>query len=135
MTGTIGLTRSGQLLDEHIDTFTKNQKRTIVKFISNFSIFIDHIWYSNLEYENKSQIFQIVRKNYKEQVNVRFEKFDEYTKSLLFNYIHTLTRMDFEPSTKTQQSLCYQNLETSNFNVYSILFICLLSVWFGLVFA
>ena len=116
MSGLIGLTRSGQALDSYMDKVNMDDKlkKKIVKFITNKSRILRQIHdNSEMNDSDKQTLLHDLRLSYKKELEDRFRDIDEYPLSLMRNYIVTLTKLDFTPSTKTQQNLI-QKSENSN---------------------
>ncbi len=85
-----------------------NSIRGVVKFIQNFTVKITGIRHSLRKDKNPhiEFIMDCVQRSYNDMLKTTFEgKIDDYLYSLLRNYINTLTKPDFMPTTKTQRGL------------------------------
>jgi hypothetical protein len=115
MAGVIGLTTAGQHLDMYLTKYKPSYTAKLYKFITKFSIRVNkyHTILSNCgTYDDKAYIFSIIRKEYTERLNIEFKnEMDKYPYSLARNYINTLTKAGFVPSTKTQEALLRKNIQ------------------------
>jgi len=106
MAGVIGLTHAGQYLDDVLFKNNPPYKLKIYKFINNFTSRCKNL-HKCLDLNDKKFILETcVRKEYFKMVDNNFKEIvTDLEYRLLTNYVYTLTRDDFNPSTKTQKSL------------------------------
>lgn len=107
--GCIGLTQAGSYLDLHLTKTNPPYKHNIIKLtISlNKTIRISQRFLLEMPQNNGQYILNLIREDYLKKLNNLKEKknIDELSFSLMRNYIYTLTKIDFIPSTKTQKRL------------------------------
>ncbi len=108
--GTIGLTNAGKILDWHIaKNYDKKTAKKIISFINKFTLSA-RIIHENINGESKQEILLIIRKHYNEKMTEKFKKIvDPFCFSLMQNYVATITKGNFSPTTKTQVSLARNN--------------------------
>jgi len=132
MSGLIGLTRSGQALDSYMDKVKMDKKlrKKIVKFITNKSRVLRQIHDNDeLDDGDKQTLLHDLRQSYKTELEQRFSDIDEYPKSLMRNYVVTLTKLDFTPSTKTQQNLMLTKTDNSQSSMLASYFLVALAIY------
>lgn len=111
MSGTIGLTNAGKYLDICLQDLDPKSSRKIIKFIDKITRVSNSI-HQNIEDESKIFILKIMRNHFLDEHANRFKSVDEKIYSLMTNYIKTVTKHDFIPSTKTQLDLLQKNTRT-----------------------
>ncbi len=115
MSGTIGLTPAGQALDVYLTHTNTTYKNELYKFIKNFTTRMHHVRKLLLAstQSDKEYLLSVIRKDYLEQLIVRFKNdMEHYPYTLAHNYITTLTKPTFIPTTKTQQSILRKAAQT-----------------------
>lgn len=110
MAGNIGLTDAGQLLDRILTETNPSYKHDLIIFIHYFTERIKRLRLmldQNNNMSDKDLILTLLRNEYMMRLDKNFKEIinDKYIYSLTKNYIHTLTKMNFIPSTKTQIAL------------------------------
>ncbi len=108
MSGVIGLTAAGQLLDKHLSANKFTYTSRIYKFVVKFTKKVNRIRKSLSAYvaaNDKEYILTLIRKEYIDTLDTELSVvIDGYSCTLIKNYIHALTHIDFIPSTRTQLS-------------------------------
>ncbi len=106
MSGIIGLTAAGQQLDIYLTKHTPSYSRKLYKFIVKFTKIVKNYRSSLSNREDMQYILILIRNDYLNRLNTLFKNsIEEYPYSLAYNYIYTITKPDFIPTTKTQQSI------------------------------
>jgi len=102
MTGVIGLTANGQLLDRYL---TEKPSPRIVKLIHKITHKTSAVRKTTLQNENKQFILSLIRDHYLHRLNNEFKNIEMKPYSLIQKYIYEITKHNFVPSTKTQKSI------------------------------
>jgi hypothetical protein len=107
MSGAIGLTPAGVKLDCYLYEKDPTYKGKIYKFITKFTDRIHILRTAVASMENKDQEYflKLCRDDYHRKLEEKLYDIDEYPRSLIRNYIHTLAKVDFKSSTRTQIQL------------------------------
>ena len=109
MSGAIGLTTAGKLLDAHLATHKYTYTPYIYKFINKFTIKARNTHMTLVACNDRTMkefILNILEKHYMESMDTTLRnRIDNYSYTLAKNYVHALTRVGFVPTTKTQVSL------------------------------
>lgn len=99
MSGTFGLTAAGQELDRYVTALTDRKlARRINTFVGKATLRIQRA----RRYDD-DVVMTALRAYYKQLATTL--PLDPYPASLLQNYIHTLTKPEFQPTTRTQLGL------------------------------
>ncbi len=109
MTGTIGLT----LAAAYLETYMEEQKRPYAVHVLSFAVrMTTRIGRIRKSIQGGSKddaeyVFRLVQADYKQQITALATKIGmtEFEKSILFNHLHSITRYDFIPATRTQEAL------------------------------
>jgi hypothetical protein len=109
MAGTIGLTAAGQELDKFL---TAMADRKTAARITAFVVKLTGRLHTVRGFDDEFTL-GLYRAYYKEQAEKRFGSLEEKPKSLLLNYIHTLTKPIFVPTTRTQEALLRRSVAPS----------------------
>lgn len=108
MAGNIGLTAAGQYLDEHLTKTNPPYRGKLQQFIKSFTITVKrlHKVVEHCSVDDKYLVLGLLRKKYFAEFDTNFKAIvDDLVYSLSRNYIYTLTRPGFTPTTKTQLDL------------------------------
>jgi hypothetical protein len=109
MSGAIGLTSAGKLLDKHLTLHQYTYTPYIHKFINKFTSKARSVHATLLTCHDitvKEFVLNILEKHYIDSIESNLKnRIDTYSYTLMKNYVHALTRVGFTPTTKTQQSL------------------------------
>ena len=109
MSGAIGLTTAGKLLDAHLATHKYTYTPYIYKFINKFTIKARNTHMTLVACNDRTMkefILNLLEKHYMESMDTTLRnRIDNYSYTLAKNYVHALTRVGFVPTTKTQVSL------------------------------
>jgi hypothetical protein len=110
MAGHIGLTRAGQCLDRILTETNPSYKASLNIFITDFTKRlkrIRHMLDQNDNISDKHLILTLLRNEFMMRLDKSFKEIiaDKFIYSLIQTYIHTLTKMNFTPTTKTQIAL------------------------------
>lgn len=106
MSGVIGLTTAGQAIDVILSRDNPFFKRKLIKFLMKFSLKSRKLQSCLTSYDDKQFILNLLKDHYYKRLDVELK--DKLTPSLFTHvqsYINALTRVNFVPNTKTQQSL------------------------------
>lgn len=117
MSGAIGLTSAGKLLDTHLAIHQYAYTSYIYKFINKFTMKARSV-HTTLENCHditvKEFMLNLLEKHYMESMDTMLRnRIDSYSYTLTKNYIHALTRVGFVPTTKTQQNLMKKRMTAS----------------------
>ena len=115
MSGVIGLTAAGQLLDKHLSANKFTYTARIYKFVVKFTKKVNRIRETllalaykddNQNNNDKEYILTLIRKDYIHTLDNELSPVIDGTScTLIKNYIHGLTHIKFVPSTRTQISI------------------------------
>jgi hypothetical protein len=107
MSGAIGLTPAGMKLDCFLYEMDPAYKGKVYRFITKFTdrIHILRTAVASMEYKDQEYFLKLCRNDYHRKAEEKLCDIDEYPRSLIRNYIHTLSKVDFKPSTRTQIQL------------------------------
>lgn len=113
MSGTIGLTPAGQMLDFIMTDLDANDRRLITKFIGRVTRIAKQLRDSLPDNNNKNTILTIVRNHYIDEINNTFEHIGEIygsnmgdmVTSLITSYTTAIFKKTFVPDTRTQKAL------------------------------
>ncbi len=105
MSGIIGLTPAGQTLDRYLLEKKPTYTKRVICFISQVTSLTKEVHRSNMSKRYKQTILKMIRNEYSHKHQTEFQDIDAFPFNLMRNYICTLTKVDFVPSTKTQASL------------------------------
>jgi hypothetical protein len=107
MAGNIGLTGAGQYLDRILTETNPSYKASLNIFITDFTKRLKRLRRmldQNDNMSDKQLILTLLRNEYMMRLDKGFKEniTDKFIYSLIQNYIHTLTKINFIPTTKTQ---------------------------------
>lgn len=113
MSGTIGLTPAGQMLDFIMIDFDNKERRRIIKFIDRITRTAKELRGAAMEVGNKNIVLEIVRDHFINLAGDTFDYLDDIcgTKmrnmviSLIESYICAVFKQSFVPDTRTQKAL------------------------------
>lgn len=106
MSGVIGLTTAGQAIDVILSRDNPSFKRKLIRFLMKFSLKSRKLQSCLTSYDDKQFILNLLKEHYYKRLDTELK--DKLTQSLFTHvqsYINALTRVNFVPNTKTQQSL------------------------------
>ena len=112
MSGTIGLTPAGQMLDFALTDLDDSDKRHVVKFIQGVTRMTAKLR-TQLDAETSETVLGIVREHYRDQVDDKFDYLDDtygntvgrMIRGLIESYICAVCKRRFVGDTKTQRAL------------------------------
>lgn len=109
MSGTIGLTKAAQWLDDILTETNPSYKNRLFVFINRFTLRTKHIRATMLtggDSVHTNYVLGLVKQDYLERLTVEFgDIITPLELSLARNHICALTRHDFIPDTNTQYHL------------------------------
>lgn len=114
--GNIGLTAAGQRLDYYLTVHKPAYRTQLQRFIRNLTCRIRTI-HALINTDNQPRqdtqfVLKTLREHYLNQAKDRFQpQMETYPFSLLRNYITTITKVNFKPSTKTQISIINKGIQ------------------------
>lgn len=112
MSGTVGLTPAGQMLDFALTDLDDGDKRHVVKFIQSVTRMAAKLR-TELDAETSQTVLNIVREHYRDQVDDKFDYLDDtygstvgrMIRGLIESYICAVCKRGFIGDTKTQRAL------------------------------
>jgi hypothetical protein len=114
MSGTIGLTKAGVILDKILTEENPPYKVKVYRFIYTFTNRCHTIRKELTNDSVRSYVLEVVRQDHLQRINSLLKDIISYkVYTHLCNYVHTLTKENFIPNTRTQESLMRKKHKTS----------------------
>ena len=117
MSGAIGLTNAGKLLDKHLTMNQYPYTPYIHKFVNKFTMKARNVHKTLVTCNDitvKEFMLNLLEKHYVDSMDANLRnRIDNYSYTLTKNYIHALTRVGFTPTTTTQVSLMQKRINVT----------------------
>ena len=118
MSGTIGLTPAGQMLDFIMIDLDTKERRRITKFITHVSKVAKDLRSTTIDADSKNAVLNIVRDHYIDLAGDTFDYLDEICGakmrnmivSLIESYTCAVFKQSFVPDTRTQKALARKRM-------------------------
>ena len=103
MSGIIGLTETGKQIDLFVvDLADRRMARRVLRFITTFTREARKI---HMSISDSHMLLTVLQRHFLCEAAARFAGLTPHQQKLIVTYVKELTRPDFRPTTKTQQSL------------------------------
>jgi hypothetical protein len=116
MSGALGLTKAGQQIDTILTNENPKYSQKLQKFLNKFTMKVKNIRKTLQGNNDENQfLLNMVKQHYYARLATEFKNTISHT--LYTNsqsYIHALTRTNFIPNTRTQQSLIRKQLSNTS---------------------